>query len=251
MAGRQVLSKAGNGARGPSITFEGVSLSYGNTQVLSNLNLTIDPGTVHAFVGPNGGGKTSTIKSLLGETPHSGCIAISWSESRIVGYVPQSLDFDHNLPITVDDLMAILCQDRPAFLGAKKSVRDEFILVLDRIGMGHKRDRLMGELSGGERQRVMLAQALLPIPDLLILDEPTSGMDKPGAEIFGRIIRELRAEGVTIVWVHHNLREVREIADRVTCINRCALFSGEPSEVLTEQRILDVFSTQPTTRSLP
>jgi zinc transport system ATP-binding protein len=232
--------------RGPSIVFHNVSLRYGNTEVLSDLNLTIEPGTLHALIGPNGGGKSSTIKSLLGETDHTGRIEIHWGEERTVGYVPQMLDFDPNLPITVNDLMAILCQDRPAFLGAGRAMRNAFAPLLDRVGMGEKRNRLMGELSGGERQRVILAQALLPTPNLLILDEPTSGMDKMGAGIFESIVRELKEQGVTIVWVHHNLREVREIADSVTCINRRSMFSGKPAEVLTEERIFDVFSAHST-----
>jgi zinc transport system ATP-binding protein len=148
------LTRSENAMKGPSINFHNVSLRYGNTQVLSDLNLTIEPGTLHALIGPNGGGKTSTVKSLLGETTHTGRIEIHWGEGRTIGYVPQMLDFDQNLPITVNDLMAILCQDRPAFLGAGRAMGNAFAPLLDRVGMGEKRNRLMGELSGGERQRV-------------------------------------------------------------------------------------------------
>jgi zinc transport system ATP-binding protein len=117
--------------------------------------------------------------------------------------------------------------------------------LLERVGLAGKRQRLMGELSGGERQRVLLAQALTPAPKLLILDEPTSGLDKDGAAVFDRIIKELLAEGITILWVHHNLREVRDMADHVTCINRSVVFSGPPKEMLTEERMLDVFAAAP------
>jgi zinc transport system ATP-binding protein len=229
-------------AKGATIEFCDVSLAYGNTQVLENLSFAVAPGTVHCLIGPNGGGKTSTLKSLLGETPHTGKIAIHWSAGKVIGYVPQALDFDHNLPISVIDLLTILCHRRPAFLGSGKATTPKLLDLLERVGMRDKANRLVGELSGGERQRVILAQALAPSPNLLILDEPTSGLDKRGTEIFTRIVSDLRADGVTILCVHHNLREVHEMADNVTCINRRAVFTGTPGERLTKRCLFDIFS---------
>ena len=228
---------------GPGIKFENVGLRYGNTEVLNNLTFDIEPESIHCLIGPNGGGKTSAIRSLLGETHHTGTISLSWqTKNRTIGYMPQRLDFDYNLPINVDDLLNILTENRPAFLGSGKNSKKRFSQVLERVNMLSKRKRLMGELSGGERQRILLAQAMLPKPQLLILDEPTSGLDKEGAEVFDNIIDDFKKNGTTIIWVHHDLRDVKKRADSVTCINKKAIFSGNPKELLTEKRIFDIFS---------
>lgn len=230
---------------GPKISYSNVNLRYGNTEILDNLNFEIESGTIHCIIGPNGGGKTTAIKSLLGETPYLGSIRIHWHDKqKTIGYVPQRLDFDYNLPINVDNLLTILTQNRPAFLNPNKANKKRFDQILERVGMLNKRKRLVGELSGGERQRVLLAQAMLPEPKLLILDEPTTGLDREGTQVFDRIIDDLKAGGTTIVWVHHDLRDVRRRADAVTCINKFTLFSGEPKGLLTEERILDVFSVR-------
>ncbi len=234
---------------GPGIVFERVSLKYGRTEILQNLSFTLDAGLVHCLIGPNGGGKTIALRSLLGETAFSGRIALEWSsEDRGIGYVPQLLNFDYNLPINVLDLLMILTDNRPAFFNPSKSRMRIYDEILDKVGMLEKSRRLMGELSGGERQRILLAQAILPQPQLLILDEPTTGLDREGAEVFDHIIADLRAAGTTILWVHHDLRDVRERADTVTCINKSVLFSGDPQELLTEERILDIFSAMPGVR---
>lgn len=115
--------------------------------------------------------------------------------------------------------------------------------ALERVNMAEKSKRIFGQLSGGERQRVLLAQSLLPEPSLLILDEPTSGLDKAGAAIMRALLQELKTKGVTILIIHHDLMEVKEIGDCVTCINREVLFSGCPTEELSADRILNIFSS--------
>ncbi|WP_029597469.1 ATP-binding cassette domain-containing protein, partial [Fusobacterium animalis] len=104
-----------------------------------------------------------------------------------------------------------------------------------------KKKRLLGNLSGGERQRVLLAQALFPRPNLLILDEPLTGIDKAGEDYFKEIIKELKKEGMTILWIHHNLTQVKELADTVTCIKKRVIFSGDPKEELKEDKIMRIF----------
>jgi zinc transport system ATP-binding protein len=116
--------------------------------------------------------------------------------------------------------------------------------ALEQVDMTGKEDRLFGALSGGERQRVLLAQALMPHPALLILDEPATGLDKVGAEVMHGILQRLREQGTTIMMVHHDLAEVRRMADAVTCINRGLLFSGHPEVELAPERILKIFSTK-------
>ena len=229
--------------RGPGIRFEHVGLALGGTQIQHDVNFSIAPGTIHCVIGPNGGGKTSLIRSILGQMPHTGSIAISWGDNRTIGYVPQALDFDKTLPVTVNDFMAMVCQKtRPAFIGLSKANRVRAGAALDRVGLVGKSKRKLGSLSGGERQRVLFAQALIPEPGLLVLDEPMASMDEIGAERFVEVIQELAREGVTVVWIAHDLAQVRELASGVTCINRTALFSGPPSEVLADLSVEVLFS---------
>jgi len=219
--------------RGPAIGFEHVSLALGNVPILDDVNLTIAAGEIHCLIGPNGGGKTSLVRCLLGQMPHTGDISIAWADSKTIGYVPQGLDFDQTLPVTITDFMALVCQKhRPAFIGLSKRNRELSNAALDRVGLIGKRGRKLGNLSGGERQRVLFAQALIPPPALLVLDEPMTSMDEVGAERFAAVIKELSAEGVTVLWIAHDLAQVRAMAHTVTCINRTVLFSGPPDDVL-------------------
>lgn len=179
---------------GPSLLIEGLTLSLGENSILKDITFEASPGTIHCVIGPNGGGKASLIRSLLGQMPHQGKIRIQWnSTSQTTGYVPQALDFDRTLPMTVGDFMAMICQQRPIFLGSSQKQCAFILSALERVGMQDKQNYQFGGLSGGERQRVLLAQALIPEPDLLILDEPASGLDKSGSEIMRSIIKELKS----------------------------------------------------------
>lgn len=164
---------------GPAIEFAGIDLSLGGSRILDGVRLRVEAGSVHALVGPNGGGKSSLVKTLLGQMPHRGELRLEWPGAPgCIGYVPQALEFDRGLPLTVDDFMAAMCQRRPAFLGLSRSRRPAIDAALERVGMLAKRGRRMGALSGGERQRVLLAQGLVPPPQLLVLDEPMSALDE-------------------------------------------------------------------------
>ena len=189
------------------IEIKDLELTLSNTKILDKINMTIEPGKIHCLIGPNGGGKTSLLRCILGQVPYEGEIFISYDNTKTIGYVPQSLD----------DL-------------------------LKRMGMYEKKKRLIGNLSGGEKQRLLLAQAIYPEPDLLILDEPFTGIDKLGEDYFKSIIRDLKNKGVTILWVHHNLKQVIEMADTVTCIKKEIQFSGDPKKILDEEKILTAFS---------
>jgi zinc transport system ATP-binding protein len=219
--------------RGPSIRFEHVGLALGGAQILRDVDFSVAAGEIHCLIGPNGGGKTSLIRSLLGQMPHTGTISVSWGDDRTIGYVPQGLDFDKTLPVTVDDFMAVVCQKhRPAFIGLSRKNRPRAQAALGRVGLLDKNKRKLGSLSGGERQRVLFAQALIPEPALLVLDEPMTSMDEVGADRFVELIKQLSSEGVTVIWIAHDLAQVRALAANVTCINRTVLFSGPPSKVL-------------------
>jgi len=218
--------------QGPAIEFHGVGLTLGNTRILSEVSFTIGAGTVHCIIGANGGGKTSLVRSLLGQMPHTGRIAIRWGDNRVTGYVPQTLDFDKTLPVTVRDFMAITCQRRPVFLGVSRARRALIDAVLDSVGLAGKSHYKLGSLSGGERQRVLFAQALIPSPALLVLDEPMTGLDLAGKEILERAIVEFARTGGTVVWINHDIMQVYDLADSLTYIDREVLLDGDPREVL-------------------
>jgi zinc transport system ATP-binding protein len=229
--------------QGPSIEFADVGLTLGNTTILEAVNFTVRAGTIHCIVGANGGGKTSLVRSMVGQMPHTGRIAIQWSEGRVIGYVPQTLDFDKSLPITVGDFMAMTCQRRPVFLGVSRSRRRMIEAALDRVGLKGKIKYRLGSLSGGERQRVLFAQALIPEPALLVLDEPTTGLDLSGKELLERAVKEFAAAGGTVVWINHDIVQVGEMADALTYVNRTVLLNGAPREVLATGIAAQLFPT--------
>ncbi len=231
---------------GPGITFTDVSLTLGRTVILDNVSFQARPGSIHALVGPNGGGKSSLIKTLLGQMPHQGQLSLQWPAAPgLIGYVPQALEFDRGLPITVDDFMAAMCQRRPAFLGLSKRYAHAIGEALERVGMQDKRKRRMGALSGGERQRVLLAQGLIPAPQLLVLDEPMSALDEAGIQVFERLLADWRKAGITVMWIEHDLDAVKRLADHVTGLNRRVLFDEPAATALTPERLLTLFSAHP------
>ncbi|MBC8878560.1 MULTISPECIES: metal ABC transporter ATP-binding protein [Pseudomonas] len=235
-------------SQGPGIEFNQVSLTLGRTTILDQVHFNVRAGSVHALVGPNGGGKSSLIKTLLGQTPHQGQLSLLWPAAPgLIGYVPQVLEFDRGLPMTVDDFMAAMCQRRPAFLGLSKHYAAAIGEALERVGMQDKRKRRMGALSGGERQRVLLAQGLIPAPQLLVLDEPMSALDEAGIQVFERLLSDWRRSGVTVLWIEHDLDAVRRLADQVTGLNRRILFDEPAATALTPERLLTLFSAHPRT----
>jgi zinc transport system ATP-binding protein len=227
--------------RGPAIEFDRVSLTLGNTRILEEVSFQVRPGSIHCVIGPNGGGKTSLLRALLGQMPHTGRITLKWDGGRVIGYVPQVLDFDRSLPVTVADFMAMACQRRPAFLGMSRSRRAQIHAVLGRLGLGERLQTRLGNLSGGERQRVLFAQALIPEPALLVLDEPAAGLDLAGEHLLTQEIRQFASAGGTVVWINHDIAQVGELADALTCINRRVLLDGPAREVLAGEAAARLF----------
>lgn len=232
---------------GPTVTCKNVSLNFGKNRVLNSINLTAKKGELHAIIGPNGGGKSTLIKSILGQLHHDGEISIEWEDKpAVIGYVPQSIHIDKTVPVTVEDFITLCIQDKPVFTGLSKTYKEKVKNIISKMRLTGKEKFLFSELSGGERQRVLFAQALIPSPNLLILDEPMNSIDQDGSKIFSDIIDELKNDGVTIIWVHHDLKEVREKFDKVTCINRDIIFSGAPKDVMDEKNLLEIFTAQST-----
>ena len=217
----------------PLLEIESLSVRRGQALVVDRAALTVDPQTIHVLAGPNGAGKTTVLRAILGQVPFEGSIRFHWRQGGRIGYVPQALDFDRELPMTVGDFLTLGRQRRPACLGTAVEPRGRIESSLRRVGMQERVSRRLGVLSGGELQRVLLAQALDPVPELLLLDEAAAGVDEEGLQALEETLRRLtREEGVTTLLVSHDFDHVRRVADRVTWINRTVKRTGTPREVL-------------------
>ena len=226
---------------GPSISINKLGLQYDNNVILTDISLELKAGEIHMIMGPNGGGKTSLLRSVLGLTPFSGQINIHWPEKPSIGYVPQKAAFESSLPLTVMDFVLLNQTRIPLFWRRKAKQLDLALAQLDRVGMATRSDRRMGQLSGGEQQRVLFAQALLDNPSLLVLDEPTTGMDEQGVRYLELLIRECVTEGRTVLAVHHDVTAVRRLEANVHVVNRFLVESGQHEQVLHPSKIESLF----------
>ncbi len=235
---------------GPSIELKQVALKYGDNTILECINHNFEAGECHIVMGPNGGGKTSLLRSILGLTPFTGDINICWSENKgRLGYVPQKAMFEASLPLTVMDFILLNQNTAPLFWRQNQKAKQRALAQLSRVGMSNRSDRRMGQLSGGEQQRVLFAQALLDDPQLLVLDEPTTGMDEQGVRYLESLITELVAENRTILAVHHDVSAVRRLDGTVHVVNRHMVDSGSVQEVLTPEKIERLFNHYSTAAS--
>jgi zinc transport system ATP-binding protein len=228
--------------QGPSIHVENLSLSLGASRVLAGMNFSIGSGALHCFIGPNGGGKTSTARCLLGQMPHQGTIRFEWAgATRTIGYVPQLIEMERTLPLTIDNFLTALSQDKPAFMATRKDKKVLIDAALERVGLSAKRKFMIGSLSGGERQRLLFAQALIPAPALLVLDEPMTSLDEGGSRLFEELILEEHKSGTTILWINHDLDQVKRLAQTITVIDRGVLAHGAVDATLTADMQRGVF----------
>ena len=213
-----------------------VGVRYGSQWVLRNIDLTIRAGDRIALIGPNGAGKTTLLKSLLGMVPVAeGCLR--WTHPKPgLGYVPQRLQFDPNFPISVEEFLAVSAPGTARWFGGVPRRKAQAIAsALERVGAANLAHKKLGSLSGGELQRTLIAAALLQKPQLMILDEPASNIDRRGAEALQGILSELHQKwGLTLVFVSHDLHWVGRLADRVACLNTTLCGIGSPEEVLSD-----------------
>lgn len=205
----------------PLIFAENLSVRHGEAVVLAGVDFTLAPGEIVTVVGPNGSGKSTLIRALIGLEPAATGRVVRAPGLRI-GYVPQKLHIDAGLPMTVR-----------RFLSLPRRVSDAAATAaLARVGVPGLGPRPLARLSGGQFQRVLLARALLSAPQVLILDEPTQGLDQPGTAAFYRLIEEVRAEtGAAVLMVSHDLHVVMAASDRVVCLNGHVCCAGTPKVV--------------------
>jgi zinc transport system ATP-binding protein len=189
--------------------------------LLSKISFTVERGTLHALVGPNGAGKTTLLSAVLGLTPFTGRIVAHWERTGRTAYVPQQFHVDRTLPVTAADFLALTRQKRPVCFGIAPATRTRISRLLDHVGLKGFDTRLLSVLSGGELRRVLLANALDPLPELLILDEPAAGLDERSARWLDDTLLSLKGE-ITVLMVSHDSDQVRRIADQVTPLDRAS-----------------------------
>jgi zinc transport system ATP-binding protein len=215
----------------------GLTVRLGSETLLSNVSFSVRRGTLHAIVGPNGAGKTTLLAAVLGQIPFTGRIVAHWNQSGRIGYVPQAFHVDRTLPVTVSDFLALTRQQRPVCFGVAPAVGRRISLLLDRVGLTGFGGRQLSVLSGGELRRVLLANALDPIPELLILDEPSGGLDDTAARWLDDTLLTLKGS-VTMVMVSHDFVQLRRLADRVTVLDRRVVVEGSASDALSDPSAL-------------
>ncbi len=215
------------------VTVEDLSVRYGANTVLRKVDMTIDPGEIVTIVGPNGSGKTSLLRAIIGATkPAAGRIARK--PGLKIGYVPQKLHIDPTLPITVERFMRL----------TSRVSRARCSEVLETAGVPDLLDRQMSQLSGGQFQRVLLARALINRPEILLLDEATQGLDQPGSAAFYQQIEAVRREtGCAILMISHELHVVMSASDRVVCLNGHVCCQGSPAVVASAPEYRALFGT--------
>ncbi len=224
----------------PVLVLDQVSFHYGHRQVLENINLTVWPGDFLGIVGPNGSGKSTLLKIILrllrpseGQVSLFGLRQEKFHQWTKIGYVPQNANsFHHGFPATVQE---VVLSGLTASLGLFKRPGAEehqyVVEALEQVGVAGLRKRVIGELSGGQQQRVLIAKALVSRPALLILDEPTVGVDLAAQEQFYNLLSELRKEaGMTLILVSHDIGVVTEHVGSVACLNRKLYFHGAPAD---------------------
>lgn len=213
----------------------------GGRTILENINLHTHCGELTAIIGPNGGGKSMLMRAIVGEVEHTGNITFCGASGSVVnkpiiGYVPQSPKFERQFPVSVLDLFVATTSKYPAFLPATKKIREKVKQILSEIGMEKHIDKKVGVLSGGELQRILLALALCPVPQILLMDEPANGIDVRGLRLFYERIEDIKRNyDLTVLVVSHDREFVRQYADHVVLINHKVIASGTAEEVLNSE----------------
>lgn len=236
------------------IELSNVYYSYRGNRVLSNINFGIKCGDYLGIVGPNGGGKTTLLKIILGITkPSSGKVKIlgepleSFKQKQLIGYVPQRLtQADVYFPATVHEIIKSGRSAKVGLLG-KFDKQDHHVIehAMKIADVTRLKNRLIGELSGGQRQRVFIARALAGEPKILILDEPTAGVDLTAQEKFYEFLEELNSKyGITIIFVSHDIDFVASAVKNVLCLNHHLICIGPPKKFLTGKYLEQLYGKQ-------
>ena len=226
-----------------------ITVRAGADALVEDVSLHAHCGELTAVIGRNGAGKSTLFKAILGEVPHEGEViftghdGIPAGKKPRIGYVPQALNVDRGSPATVLDMTLAFTSHYPAFLPVPRRLRQEIASHFARFAADGLLDKPVGRLSGGELQRVLLAIATHPHPDMLVLDEPVSGVDEAGLGLFYELLEQLRQDDMVILLISHDLDFVRKHADRVVLLDKRVLASGSPAQVFASPAFRQAFPT--------
>ena len=214
-----------------------ISVNIGGQEILKNVSIHVHCGQLTVIIGRNGAGKSTLLKAILGEVEHTGNIVFTDMKDNKtkkikIGFVPQKINVERHMPTTVYDLFASCISDIPVFLRKDKKLYKEIKEQLGLFGAEELIDKSIGDLSGGELQRVLLAMATKPIPNLLILDEPVSGIDENGTREFYKILQDLKSKyDMSIILVSHDFELTKQYADKVILLDKEVIKEGTPEQV--------------------
>ena len=229
------------------IKIQDIGVTIGEQKILENINLHIHCGTLAAIIGKNGAGKSTLVKAILGDIPHSGKIEFKDREDGKIqklriGYVPQSLNIEKKTPISVYDMISCYQSRYPVFLNKNKKLYHKIQEHLDIFQAADLIDKQVCNLSGGELQRVLLSMAIMDEPHLLLLDEPVSGIDQNGMELFYHTISELKKYyDLAVILISHDLDYVARYADQVILLDGTILKQGSVRQVYESPEFHRIF----------
>lgn len=229
------------------IKMKHLSVAFGDQVILEDVNLHIHCGSLNAIIGKNGAGKSTLIRAILNDIPHTGDIEFKDTQNGIIqklkiGYVPQSINIEKNTPITVYDLIASYQNRWPVCFWKKKNIYEEIKTNLAFFEAEELIDSQVCNLSGGQLQRVLLSMAIMDKPNLLLLDEPVSGIDQNGMELFYQTMDYLKKHyDLAIVLISHDLDYVAKYADNVVLLDKTVIKQGAPKEVFQSEEFEQTF----------
>ncbi|MFA6004955.1 MAG: metal ABC transporter ATP-binding protein [Patescibacteria group bacterium] len=236
------------------IELRDVSFSYGSETVLDHVSLNVHKGDYVGVIGPNGGGKTTLIKILLGLLkPDSGSVRLFGSDIEIfkqrskIGYVPQkATSFDNAFPASVFEVVSMgLYGKKGLFHGLEATDREKIARALRQVEMLDYKDRIMSDLSGGQQQRVFIARALASHPEVIILDEPTVGVDAKTQASFYKLLKNLHQNfGLTLVLVSHDVEVVAHETTELACVNKTLIYDRNPKDFLATNGLKRMYSKE-------
>lgn len=241
-----------------------LNVHYGSNLAIDDISFGVNSGDLLGVLGPNGSGKTTMFRAILGLHPYEGTVSIFGHNAKIkdlaplIGYVPQNIHFEPNFPAAVSDIVSMgiptsrqishgkrlvsdLGYDLPSTYGSLEKRDEKVAKALDTVGLEHLWDRRIGELSGGEQQRVFIAKSLIKDPLLLILDEPGTNIDASTQSTFYAIIQRLNQQGLTILWSSHDLDSLQKYSNTIVCMDKKLFFYGSTNDLFSNDTILRTY----------